>query len=65
MPASKPRPVGRPKLTANAKSSILPVRFSADDRNRLQAAAEAEGKRLSEWVRATLLNAVATRQKQV
>ena len=38
---SKPNPVGRPKLHDRAKSSIVPVRFSAEDRKRVEAAAKA------------------------
>ena len=60
MPASKPkpRPVGRPKLHRDhAKSSIMPVRFNATDRAKVEAAANAAGVSVSEWVRQTLLEA--------
>ena len=54
----KPRPVGRPKLhKAQAKSFIMPVRFSEGDRAKVEAAATAQGLRVSEWVRRTLLEA--------
>lgn len=56
MPSTKPKPrrVGRPKLHAAAKSVIVPVRFSAEDRKRVEAAAVAKGQSVSEWVRSTL-----------
>lgn len=50
----KPRPVGRPKLHAAAKSSIVPVRFSAEDRRRVEASAKASGLTVSHWIRKTL-----------
>jgi uncharacterized protein (DUF1778 family) len=54
----KPKPVGRPKLPkAHAKSSIIPVRFNADDRKKVETAAKAKGQKVSEWVRNTLLKA--------
>ncbi len=61
MPAQtkpKSRPVGRPKLhKAHAKSSIMPVRFNASDRAKVEAAATAAGVTVSEWVRQTLMGA--------
>jgi predicted HicB family RNase H-like nuclease len=56
MPAQKPkpRPVGRPKLAHGAKSSTVLVRFSAEDRKKLEAAAKASKQTLSEWIRSTL-----------
>jgi predicted HicB family RNase H-like nuclease len=48
------RPVGRPKLHDRAKSSIVPVRFSAEDRKRVEAAALAQSKTVSDWIRNTL-----------
>ncbi len=57
-PQPKPRPVGRPKMhKAHAKSSIMPVRFSAADRAKVEAAAVAAGVTVSEWVRQTLMEA--------
>ena len=54
----KPKPVGRPKLPkAHAKSSIIPVRFNAEDRKRVEAAAKAEKVSVSEWIRSTLRKA--------
>jgi len=50
----KPRPVGRPKLHDLAKSSIVPVRFSAEDRRKVEAAAKISKKSVSEWIRCTL-----------
>jgi predicted HicB family RNase H-like nuclease len=58
MPTSKPKPKkpGRPRLAkAEAKGSIMPVRFSPEDRKRIEAAAKASNKTVSEWIRSTLL----------
>jgi predicted HicB family RNase H-like nuclease len=51
---SKPNPVGRPKLHDQAKSSIVPVRFSAEDRKRVENAAASKGTTVSDWIRNTL-----------
>ena len=57
-PKPKPRPVGRPKLHKDdAKSSILPVRFTSEDRRRVESAAKVKGVSVSEWVRQTLMEA--------
>jgi|NGEPerStandDraft_6_1074524.scaffolds.fasta_scaffold389260_2 hypothetical protein len=50
----KPRPVGRPKLHSLAKSSIVPVRFSAENRRKVETAAKAKKQTVSEWIRSTL-----------
>jgi predicted HicB family RNase H-like nuclease len=58
MQTSKPKPKkpGRPRLAkAEAKGSIMPVRFSPEDRKRIEAAAKASNKTVSEWIRSTLL----------
>jgi predicted DNA binding CopG/RHH family protein len=55
-PKTQPRPVGRPKLHDRAKSSIVPVRFSAEDRKRVENAATAKGMTVSDWIR-NILNA--------
>lgn len=57
MPLTKPatKKVGRPKLPkGTAKGQIVPVRFSPDVLGRIVAAAEAEGKTVSEWIRGTV-----------
>ncbi len=52
----KPRKPGRPKMAkGEAKGSIVPVRFSPDERMRVEAAAKASNKTVSAWVRSTLL----------
>jgi predicted HicB family RNase H-like nuclease len=57
VPATKK--VGRPKLPkGQAKGTIVPVRFSAEDRKRVEAAAKAKKKTLSEWIRSTLYAAI-------
>lgn len=49
---------GRPRVPKNlAKGSLLSVRFSESERAALEAAAEREGGRLSEWARRQLLAA--------
>jgi predicted HicB family RNase H-like nuclease len=53
-PKPKANPVGRPKLHDQAKSSIVPVRFNAEDRKRVELAAKASNKSVSEWIRCTL-----------
>jgi len=56
----KPKPVGRPKLAkGEAKGKLVAVRFSPDDLKRVEAAAKASKQTVSEWIRATLLPAVA------
>jgi len=53
--AKSKRP-GRPRLAKTvAKGSIMPVRFKAEDRKRIEAAAKASNKTVSEWIRSTLL----------
>ena len=53
-PKPTPRPVGRPKLHDRAKSSIVPVRFSAEDRKRVEIAANAQGMTVSDWIRSAI-----------
>ncbi len=55
----KPRKPGRPTLPKGAaKGSIVPVRFSPEDRKKVEAAAKASHKTVSEWIRGTLLAAI-------
>ncbi len=61
MPEPKPKPkkVGRPKLAkGDAKAIMLRVRISPSESKALEAAAKAEKKTVSEWIRATLFPAV-------
>ena len=59
MPTSKPKKPGRPRLAkAIAKGSIVPVRFSPEDRKRVAAAAKASNQNVSQWIRATLAAAL-------
>jgi len=58
MPNQKPKPKkpGRPRMAkSEAKGTIMPVRFSPEDRKRIEAAAKASNKTVSEWIRSTLL----------
>lgn len=53
------RKPGRPKLPrGEAKGSIVPVRFSPEDRKRVEAAARAGRQTVSEWIRSTLSAAI-------
>jgi predicted HicB family RNase H-like nuclease len=61
MPTSKPKPKkpGRPRMAkGEAKGSIVPVRFSPEDRKRVVAAAKARNQTVSAWVRGTLSAAI-------
>jgi hypothetical protein len=52
----KPKKPGRPRMAkGEAKGSIVPVRFSLEDRKRVEAAAKASKKTVSAWIRITLL----------
>jgi hypothetical protein len=55
----KPKKPGRPRLAkSEAKGSIVPVRFSPEDRRRVEAAAKASNQTVSAWVRSTLSAAI-------
>lgn len=55
MPKTKAKKMGRPKLPkGEAKGRIVPVRFSAEEVERITAAANAKDQKLSEWIRSTL-----------
>lgn len=57
--AKKTRKPGRPKLPkGEAKGTIVPVRFSPEDRKRVEASAKANGKTVSQWIRSTLHAAI-------
>jgi hypothetical protein len=59
MPKQLKRKPGRPKLAkAEAKGSIVPVRFSPEERKRVEAAAKANNQTISAWVRSTLAAAI-------
>ncbi len=48
---TKPK-IGRPKLPkGEAKGRIVPIRFSANDIKRIELAAKASDKTVSEWIR--------------
>jgi hypothetical protein len=60
VPKTKPKKIGRPKLPkGEAKGRIVPVRFSAEEVQRITAAANAKNQKVSEWIRSTL-NAATT-----
>jgi hypothetical protein len=51
---TKPK-IGRPKLPkGEAKGRIVPIRFKPQDIKRIEAAARASQKTVSEWVRSTI-----------
>ncbi len=55
MATPKPKKVGRPTLPkGHAKASIVPVRFNAEDRKRVEKAAKANKQSVSQWIRSTL-----------
>jgi predicted HicB family RNase H-like nuclease len=55
----KPKKPGRPMLPkGEAKGSIVPVRFSPEERRRVELAAKASRQTVSAWVRSTLNAAV-------
>jgi hypothetical protein len=55
----KPRKPGRPRMAkGEAKGTIVPVRFSPEDRKRVETAAKASNKTVSEWIRSTLLTTI-------
>jgi predicted HicB family RNase H-like nuclease len=59
MTPSKPKKVGRPTLPkGEAKASIMPVRLNAEDRKRIEKAAQASDQSVSQWVRSTLMAAI-------
>jgi predicted HicB family RNase H-like nuclease len=43
---------------SEAKGSIVPVRFSPEDRKKVEAAAKASNQTVSAWVRSTLAAAI-------
>ncbi len=61
MPTSKPTPrkAGRPPLpNGNAKTVMLRVRVTVDERAAIGAAAKANNQKSAEWIRGTLAAAV-------
>ena len=59
MAPSKPKKVGRPKLPkGEAQGKLVALRFNGDDLKRVEAAAKASNKSVSEWMRSTLLAAI-------
>ena len=55
---TKPK-IGRPKLPkGEAKGRIVPIRFNAQDLKRIESAARANQKTVSEWIRGTISTAM-------
>lgn len=55
MKKPKPKKPGRPKLPKHeAKGKIVPVRFAAEELDRVYRAAEASNQTVSQWIRSTL-----------
>ena len=51
----KKRKPGRPKLPkGEAKGKIVPVRFGAEELDRVYRAAESSNQTVSQWIRSTL-----------
>jgi hypothetical protein len=62
MPQSKPKKIGRPKLPkGEAKGRIVPIRFNASDVKRVEAAAKASEKTVSEWIRGLVATGLEAR----
>jgi hypothetical protein len=59
MPNPKPKKMGRPKLPkGESKGHIVPVRFNMNDLKRIESAAKASQKTVSEWIRGVVATAV-------
>lgn len=57
----KTKKPGRPKLPRGAaKGSIVPVRFTLEDRKRVEAAAKASKQTVSDWIRSKLTAAIGS-----
>ena len=55
MPKQTKPKIGRPKLPkGEAKGRIVPIRFNAQDLKRIESAAKASQKTVSEWVRGAI-----------
>lgn len=55
---TKPK-IGRPKLPkGEAKGRIVPIRFNANDLKRIESAAKANQKTVSEWIRGVVTTAM-------
>ena len=55
---TKPK-VGRPKLPkGEAKGQIVPIRFNVQDLKRIESAARASQKTVSEWIRGAITDAM-------
>jgi hypothetical protein len=55
----KPKKPGRPTLPeGEAKGSIVPVRFSLEERECVEMAAQASNQNVSQWIRSTLSAAI-------
>lgn len=52
--------MGRPKLPEDEARKGYPIRLSKKERNAYQAAADAEGIELADWIRKTLTDAAKT-----
>ena len=62
MPNPKPKKIGRPKLPkARWKGRIVPIRFNANDIKRIESAAKASDKTVSEWIRGLVASAMEAR----
>lgn len=59
MPQPKPKKMGRPKLPkGDAKGRIVPIRFNGHDLKRIESAAKASHKTVSEWIRGAIATAM-------
>jgi hypothetical protein len=59
MPQPKPKKMGRPRLPkGEAKGRMVPIRFNEGDLKRIESAAKASKKTVSEWIRGTVVTAL-------
>jgi hypothetical protein len=62
MPQQKPKKMGRPKLPkGEAKGRVVPIRFNPSDLKRIETAARADQKTVSEWIRGIVATAMEAR----
>jgi hypothetical protein len=63
-PKEKKRKPGRPRLPkGEAKGKIVPVRFAAEELERVTKAATASKQTVSQWIRATLAAATGVQSE--
>lgn len=59
MATRKPRKVGRPSEAGVARDKMIAIRLTADEAEAWEAAAERDGRPLSQWVRRIVSKALS------